>query len=430
MAHYASTVGALMNIRSFTVGAAMPQGAGRASLISSLGSFAISGRATLRAAGLTVQTTRLSAQPAERWLDPQHAAHTVGEWAAACSHAGLDYCSIGTIKAVNNIEDGAVKRLLDILPDILMSTQSVFASVQVGAHLSSGSVIDLDAVRACARIMHTLASQTPDGFGNLRFAAAANCPPHIPFFPASYYIEDEQNAGGPEFGLALEAADLAVQAFTNAHSQEEARGNLLALLVEHAGKAAEICVKLESEHGYHFTGLDISMAPYPEPDRSIGRALEMLSGAPLGSPGTLAAAAFFTDILREASSHLPTVGYSGLMLPALEDQTLADRAAEGLVTIDTLLLMSAVCGLGLDTVPLPGDVSPAQLERIILDTASLAVRLDKPLTARLMPVPGKMAGEPAEWPDFPYFAKGKVMYVPQLEPNAGGLLNGKRIQYQ
>ena len=102
---------------------------------------------------------------------------------------------------------------------------------------------------------------------------------------------------------------------------------------------------------------------------------------------------------------------------------LADRAAEGLVSLDTLLLMSAVCGLGLDTVPLPGDVTQEQIERIVLDMAALAVRLDKPLTARLLPVPGKAAGEPAEWPDFPYFAKGKVMAVP--DAGGEGLLLGE-----
>src|SRR5207253_7133021 len=99
-------------------------------------------------------------------------------------------------------------------------------------------------------------------------------------------------------------------------------------------------------------------------------------------------------------------------LPALEDQTLADRAAEGLVTLDTLLLLSAVCGLGLDTIPLPGDISLRQLERIILDVAALAIRLHKPLTARLFPIPGRVAGDPVEWPNYPYFAKGRGFAVP------------------
>ncbi len=282
------------------------------------------------------------------------------------------------------------------------------------------------AVGAAARTIHKLAEATPEGFGNLRFAAAANCPPHVPFFPASYYEADSKNGGRPEFGLALEAADLAFRAFAGAATLDEARSNLLGLLEEEAGKAAQVCVALSVEHGYSFTGLDISPAPHPDPDKSIAGALETVIGGPLGSPGSLAAAAFFTGVLRQAATQLPTVGYSGLMLPALEDSILAARTAEGLVTLDTLLLLSAVCGLGLDTVPLPGDVTERQLERIILDMAALAVTLDKPLTARLLPVPGKQAGDPAEWPAFPYFARGRVMAVAgQAEPPApaSGLMN-------
>jgi uncharacterized protein (UPF0210 family) len=110
------------------------------------------------------------------------------------------------------------------------------------------------------------------------------------------------------------------------------------------------------------------------------------------------------------------------MLPLLEDQLLAERAADGLITIETLLLLSTVCGLGLDTIPLPGDVSLRQLERLILDMAAIAVRFDKPLTARLLPVPGKEAGDLTDWSsNFHYFTNGRVMHV--VGDEGGGLLS-------
>ena len=422
-----------MNIRSLTVGAALPgDPASRASLIERLGEFAVTGRGALQAAGFTVQVVRLSTQPVEQWLDPSSdalaATVELGKKSARC---GIEYFSLGTMQAAGQPYDSPdadrLHALQDLLPQILFAAETCFASIQVGARRDDYGTINLDAVKAAARVIRALADGSPDGFANLRFAATANCPPHVPFFPASYYVQDERNSGDPEFGLALEAADLAVRAFSKARSHEEGRENLLALLSDEAGKAAEVCTALAANSGYTFTGLDISMAPHPSPDKSIARALEMVSGGPLGGPGTLTAAAFITSALKEARNHLPTVGYSGLMLPVLEDQTLADRAAEGLVTIDTLLLMSAVCGLGLDTVPLPGDVTPEQLESIILDMASLAVRLDKPLTARLLPVPGKQAGDPAEWPDFPFFAKGKVMAVRPAGQGAEGLFRGKQL---
>lgn len=415
-----------MNIRSLTTGAALPsRDEPRLELAARLGSFAHAGKQALEAEGFTVQTTRLAAQPLEDWLTPTEGApESVAGLGRACAEAGIDYFSVGTLQATSPQKE--LGPYYELVPELLLAAGNAFASIQVGTRTGSGGIVNLEAVRASARVMQSLSERTAEGFGNLRFAAACNCPPHVPFFPAAYYKEDERNGGRPEFGLALEAADLAVRAFDGATSADEARLRLLGLLEEEAGKAADVCVGISAEHGYTFTGLDISMAPFPDEARSIGRALEMLSGAPLGSSGTLTAAAFLTGVLKQARQQLPTVGYSGLMLPTLEDQTLADRAAEGLVTIDTLLLMSAVCGLGLDTVPLPGDVTASQLERIITDMAVMAVKLDKPLTARLLPVPGKSAGEPAEWPDFPYFARGKVMHVPPV-PEVAGLFNGAFI---
>jgi uncharacterized protein (UPF0210 family) len=105
------------------------------------------------------------------------------------------------------------------------------------------------------------------------------------------------------------------------------------------------------------------------------------------------------------------------MLPVLEDVTLAIRAAEGVLTAKDLLLFSTVCGAGLDTLPLPGDSSPEQLSALLLDVAALACRLNKPLTARLMPVPGKQAGEVTEF-QFDYFVNSRVMALPAQALNA------------
>jgi uncharacterized protein (UPF0210 family) len=126
----------------------------------------------------------------------------------------------------------------------------------------------------------------------------------------------------------------------------------------------------------------------------------------LGDHGSLAAVAFLAEALDQAQ--FQRTGFSGVMLPVMEDTDLAKRALEGKLAINDLLLYSAVCGTGLDTIPLPGDVSIEQLHAILLDLAALAQRLGKPLTARLMPIPGKQAGDPIEF-DFEYFANSRVM---------------------
>ena len=90
---------------------------------------------------------------------------------------------------------------------------------------------------------------------------------------------------------------------------------------------------------------------------------------------------------------------------------------EGTLTIKDALLYSAVCGTGLDTVPLPGDTTAEQLVPLLLDLSALALRLDKPLTARLMPIPGKKAGDDTNF-DFPFFAQSKIMSLDSEKLNS------------
>jgi hypothetical protein len=115
------------------------------------------------------------------------------------------------------------------------------------------------------------------------------------------------------------------------------------------------------------------------------------------------------------------VGFSGLFFPMLEDTALAARAVEGKLAVGDLLLYCSVCGTGLDTLPLPGDISVSALSAILLDVAALAMRLNKPLTARLMPIPGKSAGDPVKL-DFAYFAPSRVLAP--LATGLGGLFAG------
>jgi uncharacterized protein (UPF0210 family) len=126
----------------------------------------------------------------------------------------------------------------------------------------------------------------------------------------------------------------------------------------------------------------------------------------VGLQGSLAAAAILTQAIDNAK--FPRTGFSGLMMPVLEDSTLAKRGAEGTLRVNDLLLYSAVCGTGLDTIPLAGDTTVEQISAVLVDLSALALRLDKPLTARLMPIPGKNAGDETNF-DFAFFANSRVM---------------------
>jgi len=108
------------------------------------------------------------------------------------------------------------------------------------------------------------------------------------------------------------------------------------------------------------------------------------------------------------SLRVKTCGYSGLMLPVLEDPVLARRASEGRYSVRDLLLYSSVCGTGLDVVPLPGDSRADRLAALIADVVALSTKLRKPLSARLFPVPDKGVGEIAHF-DNPYLTDSVVL---------------------
>ncbi len=350
-------------------------------------------RAALEAVGLEVQTTRLATQPLS--LLPGDPLALAGELWPLCAEVGFEYLSLGPVLAD---APGADLTALDAIPDLVRATDSVFAGVLVARR---GAGVNLEAIRRTARVVRDIAHSTDLGFGNLRLAMLANVGANAPFFPAAYH-----DGGPPAVGVATESADLAVEALGGAGSLEEARARLVAAIEGGAGQIEAAVRPLAQQHGFRFTGIDFSLAPFPEEARSIGAAIERLGVDRFGAPGTLFAASFLTDCLRRAET--PRCGFNGLMLPVLEDATLAGRSLDNLFSVNDLLLYSAVCGTGLDTVPLPGDASEEELAGILLDVAALALRLDKPLTARLMPVPGAKAGDLTEF-DFAYFANGRVL---------------------
>jgi uncharacterized protein (UPF0210 family) len=357
-------------------------------------------RAGFDEVGLEVQTVRLAAQPFPTVLrghGPAEVAPFARALEAVCQAHGMDYCSIGPVVT---LEQGADLAYIDAIPDVIRATESAFASVLVAARDSG---ISLAGIEKAADVIVEIAHSTPDGFGNLRLAILANCEPGSPFFPVSYH-----RGQGTHFSIATEAADLAVAAFSEAATLQEARTNLQQAIEKQARAIEGVSRRLADDSGFRFGGIDFTLAPFPETARSIGHAIETLGVDTFGSSGTLFAVAFIKRAIEAAQ--FTRCGFSGVMLPVLEDKTLAERSAERLFTLDSLLLYSTVCGTGLDTIPLPGDTTVEEVSSILLDVATLSLVADKPLTARLMPIPGKKAGEVTNF-DFPYFANARIMGV-------------------
>jgi uncharacterized protein (UPF0210 family) len=335
-------------------------------------------------AGYEVQTLRVATPPFPDSLANQLGA--INQW----GNAEKLMVSVGP--AVTT--DGNGRREIDRSVDQLKATNLKFSLIvadRQGVHWPN--------VKLAARIMARLRDETPGSQGNFNFAAIAMVPPGCPFFPAAYH-----DGAGPKLAIGWEAANLIEAALKKPNRDAiQAEAELDALLRPHAvevdrlGRAAATLTRLQ------YAGVDLS--PAPMKDVSIGRAIEIFTGAPVGSSGTMTIAATITRVLQ--SMPVQRAGYCGLMMPVLEDSVLAQRWSERRLSIDSLLAYSAVCGTGLDTVPLPGDITEDQMARIIGDVASLAFRWNKPLSVRLMPVKGLKAGDTTKFDD-PYLVNSRL----------------------
>jgi len=338
-------------------------------------------------AGYEVQTVRLATRPVFDDLMNWSSADLLdyaGELQRMLDDLGLGFCSIGTAQAAR--PDFPLERI-DVVADMLASTSALNATVHLATPYYG---LRADAALPTARVMKRLAAETQEGFGNFRFAMLACVEPGCPFFPSAYH------SGPDSLAVGLQGAGIVAEAVRTLREDEPRPLDLVQInegvktaLFEQAKPVVDMAQEIAPMHGLLFGGIDLSPAPLGE--ESIIDAMELCGYGSVGTPGTLAVAAALTDALKNTG--LPGCGYCGLMLPVLEDAALGRRWEAGYVNAHQLLLYSAVCGTGLDTLPLSGDITAEEIAHLLLDVATLALRLNKPLSARLFPVPGKQSGD-------------------------------------
>jgi uncharacterized protein len=352
-------------------------------------------KAAFEKSGYDVQTLRITTQPFPEYtqkMSDEKALEFFRDYDQLITKDGLD-ASIGPAMS----RAGGNPHEARLLEKILASTQILEGNVVI----ASTDGIHWDGIREAANVIHYLAENTPQSLGNFRFAAIAMVPPGVPFYPASYQVNEDHT-----FAVGLQSANVIAVALGSTHDPGRAQEAIEDSLGKWASEIQIIAKHAGSETGWTYSGIDLS--PSPLKDISIGGAIEDFTGARLGSSGTLAAVAIVTRAL--ANIPVKRTGYSGLMLPVLEDAVIAKRWSEGDLSLNSLLLYSSVCGTGLDVVPLAGETSTAQLEAILRDVASLAFKWHKPLSARLLPVKGKKAGETTDFRD-PFLVNAVIQPV-------------------
>jgi uncharacterized protein (UPF0210 family) len=287
--------------------------------------------------------------------------------------------NIGAAMLNDNDDTAPVALLADVLSSISVNANIVMADER-GIHWH--------ALHQAAKLIKEVSQRSPHGDGNFNFGAIAMMKPYGPYYPGSYHV-----GKGHAFALAIEGANVVADVFAQYHDPREAEEHLSQAFSKYTKEAETVALQLAASTGWTYEGIDATPAPLK--DISIGSAIESFIGGPFGSSGTLTASGIITRAVQ--STPVKRTGYSGLMIPVMEDNLLARRWAEGTFNLDSILAYSAVCAGGADTVPLPGDVSEEQIARILADVAWLAYKWNKPLAARLLPAPGKQSGQQTEF---------------------------------
>src|SRR5438128_7168093 len=352
-----------------------------ASRIEEAQKFLASAKDALNKAGFEGAGGRITTQPFPQYtkgMKTEDAVAFVGKLrdAASKERSGLN---IGAAMVHDNDDPAAASLLVEILSKVSVNANLITADEQ-GIHWNG--------IRQAARIIKQLSERSPHGDANFNFGTIAMMKPYGPYYPGSYHV-----GKGHAFAIAMEGAEVVGEVFRQYRDPVEAEKHLSAVLNTYTTQVEAVAMQLSKTTGGTYEGIDATPAPLG--DRSIATAIENFLGAPFGSVGTETASGIITRAVQ--STAVKHTGYSGIMIPIMEDNVLARRWSEGTFTLDSILAYSAVCAGGVDTLPLPGDVSEEQIARILGDVAWLAYRWNKPLAARLLPAPGKRIGDQTEF---------------------------------
>jgi len=277
------------------------------------------------------------------------------------------------------------------LSDFILLLMNRQPNAFINLIVTKDNMIDHRAILQASRIVKQVSQSGQNGFHNFRLGISCNPCANTPFFPFSYSTDELG------FSIALELPPLIQKILekNKGANTQEMREKIASTIIPEVKKLEEICYDIENKTDAKYHGIDLSLAPFPEEKGSVGKLLEMLGLDILGSNGTLFFTSFYTDLLKHIikESSIKSVGFNGVMFSLMEDTRLCKYNNQNVFSIDSLISYAAVCGCGLDMVPIPGIIFEEELASIVLDIAGMSTTLSKPLGVRVLPIPEKNEGE-------------------------------------
>ena len=368
-----------MDIRTFTLGFDW-QGRDKAELKRQVDQLGKASEQACASAGIRIRTRRVVVPPMVVSDNPdnEHIAAIVRWLSELCAECGIRWFCV-PFEAFGQDMRGVASIALEIARR--------FDNAFINLIVAKDGQINREGILHTARLMKSVSRLSNNGYHNFRLGASFQCDANGPFFPFTWH------EGCDKFAIGVEMVPTMVEVIATAQDRklETLRETLLARLVPELAAVEAVGRAIEASTGITYAGLDASLAPFPDSDEgSVARIIELLGVDGFGSHGTLFLTSFLTDLIAEMlqRSAATAIGFNGVMYSLLEDTRLGINAAAKEFTMDSLLAYATMCGCGVDMVPVPGDVFEEELASIMMDVAAIATRLDKPLGARILPVPG------------------------------------------
>ena len=381
--------------------------------------------------GIPVTNKRLAISPAAQLLAGHgrtaagHVAKTLDDAAADC---GIDFVG-GFTALVQKGMTPADQLVIESLPDVLSRTERVCASINVA---SSKAGINMEAVGTMGHVLLAIAEATAgrNGFGAAKLVIFANIPEDNPFMAGAY-----MGAGEPEVTVNIGVSGPGVVCSALRRRIETHRNLTLGDLAEEikltsfrVTRVGELIGReVAAELGVPFGIVDLSLAPTPAIGDSVGEILQVLGISRIGAPGSTAAIAMLNDAVKKGGAFASSSvgGLSGAFIPVSEDAILSDAVGKGHLPLEKLEAMTSVCSVGLDMIAIPGDTPAETIAGIIADEMAIGVINNKTTAVRLIPVPGRRAGEAVEFGGL--FGSATIIEVRNTGASQGFVHFGGRI---
>lgn len=292
------------------------------------------------------------------------------------------------------IGEAISERDISYVPRLIKDFEDM-ANICVNVEVDNLGIANNKKILHCVDVMKEIGKTTPRGEGNFNFTVNFNCKPLIPYFPASYFKSELEDC----FALGFETPDLLVAALKEANLDQYSDINqrykaAFEVMFQALNYHIDFLTTIAKENELstlRFVGVDSSAAPSKNCS-SMTEVYKLLGVEYFGASGSVEASSILTKVFKSIKN-TNLIGFSGLMLAVVEDLGLAEGTIKDEYDIRSLLLYSAICGIGLDTVPIADDASQEKIAALMRDTATMAYRLNKPLTVRLFPVPNKSVGQ-------------------------------------